>query len=125
VFDIDSEDPKIRSFIDAYRAKYDLEPDLYAAHGYDSVMVLAEALRIGGRTSSELWKGIRSIRDFSGATGTVQFDERGDVQKFPRVYVVNEGILVDYEAEVERRRRELLERLRDLEKEQRQTRAGD
>lgn len=125
VFDIDSEDPVIRNFIDGYRAKYNLEPDLYAAHGYDSVMVLAEALKIGGRTSSELWKGIRSLRDFRGATGTVQFDERGDVQKFPRVYVVNEGVLVDYEAEVERRRRELLERLRDLEAEQRRTRAGD
>jgi branched-chain amino acid transport system substrate-binding protein len=125
VFDIDSEDPIIRKFIDAYRAKYDLEPDLYAAHGYDSVLVLAEALRIGGRTSSELWKGIRSIRDFKGATGTVQFDERGDVQKFPHVYVVNEGVLVDYEAEVERRRRELLERLRELEENQRRTRAGD
>ncbi len=125
VFDIDSEDPTIRKFVDAYRAKYDLEPDLYAAHGYDSVLVLAEALKLGGRTSSELWKGIRSIRDFSGATGTVQFDERGDVQKFPRVYVVNEGLLVDYEAEVERRRRELLERLRELEEDQRRTRAGD
>lgn len=125
VFDIESEDPIIRNFIEAYRAKYDLEPDLYAAHGYDSLMVLAEALKKGGRTSSEFWKGIRSIRDFSGATGTVQFDERGDVQKFPRVYVVNEGLLVDYEAEVERRRRELLERLRDLEQEQRRTRAGD
>ncbi len=125
VFDIDSEDPTIRKFVDAYRAKYDLEPDLYAAHGYDSVLVLAEALKLGGRTSSELWKGIRSIRDFSGATGTVQFDERGDVQKFPRIYVVNEGVLVDYEAEVERRRRELLERLRELEEDQRRTRADD
>jgi branched-chain amino acid transport system substrate-binding protein len=125
VFDVDSEEPAIRIFVDAYRAKYSLEPDLYAAHGYDSVMVLAEALKKGGRTSSELWKGIRSIRDFTGATGTVQFDERGDVQKFPRVYVVNEGVLVDYEAEVDRRRRELLERLRKLEQEQRQTRVGD
>jgi branched-chain amino acid transport system substrate-binding protein len=124
VFDIESEDPTIRKFIDAYRTKYDLEPDLYAAHGYDSVLVLAEALKLGGRTSSELWKGIRSIRDFSGATGTLQFDERGDVQKFPRVYVVNEGVLVDYEAEVERRRRELLERLRELEENQRRTRAN-
>lgn len=125
VFDRDSEDPTIRNFIEAYRAKYDLEPDLYAAHGYDSLLVLAEALKKGGRTTSEFWKGIRSIRDFSGATGTVQFDERGDVQKFPRVYVVNEGVLVDYEAEVERRRRELLDRLRALEQEQRRTREGD
>ena len=58
------------------------------------------------------------MRDFEGATGTVQFDERGDVQKFPRVYVVNNGALIDYEAEVERRRKALLQRLRDLEKRQ-------
>ena len=48
-------------------------------------------------------------------TGTVQFDERGDVQKYPRVYAVEGGNLVDYEKEVEKRRQELLERLRRLE----------
>ena len=48
----------------------------------------------------------------------MQFDERGDVQKFPRVYVVVDGRLIDYEAEVERKRRELLDRLRALEKRQ-------
>jgi len=42
------------------------------------------------------------------------------VQKFPHVYVVEEGNLIDYEAEVEKRRRELLERLRELERRQRQ-----
>ena len=54
----------------------------------------------------------------------IQFDERGDVQKFPRVYVVEDGNLVDYEAEVEKRRRELLDRLRELERKQRQKAAG-
>ena len=52
-------------------------------------------------------------------TGTIQFDERGDVQKFPRVYVVENGNLIDYEKEVEKRRRELLDRLRRLEDAQR------
>lgn len=125
VFEVESEEPTIKGFVDAFRAKYGLTPDLYAAHGYDAMMILAESLRKAkGRTSSEFWKGIRSIRDFAGATGTIQFDERGDVQKFPRVYVVNNGALVDYQGEVEARRRKLLERLRNLEEEQRKRGSG-
>lgn len=115
VFDTDSEDPTVSGFVTKYRDKYGLTPDLYSAHGYDAVMILAEGLIQGGPLANDFWKGIRSIRDFEGVTGTIQFDERGDVQKFPRVYVINNGDLVDYEAEIERKRQELLERLRELE----------
>jgi branched-chain amino acid transport system substrate-binding protein len=119
-FDTKSEDPLIKGFVDAYREKYGLTPDLYAAHGYDSVLVLAEAVReSGGEFASDLWSALRGLRDFQGVTGTLQFDERGDVQKFPRVFVVNEGQLVDYEKEITRRREEILKRLRDLEQRQR------
>ena len=121
-FDPDSEEPETQVFVEGYRAKYQSEPNLYAVHGYDATMVLAEALRRSGNVPSEFWSAVRSLRDFHGAAGTIQFDERGDVQKFPRVYVVNNGELVDYEAEVERRRQELLDRLRRLEEEQRRTR---
>ena len=117
-FDPESEDPKVQEFVVAYREKYGANPDLYAVHGYDAMLVLAEAAKTGDFMPSEFWSRIRSLRDFVGATGTVQFDERGDVQKFPRVYVVNNGALIDYEAEVERRRKALLQRLRDLEKRQ-------
>lgn len=119
-FDTQSDVPLIKDFVDSYRAKYGLTPDLYAAHGYDSVMVLAAGIRqSGGDFASELWSGLRALRDYQGVTGTLQFDERGDVQKFPRVYVVNEGRLVDYEKEIERKRREIMEKLRDLEQQQR------
>ncbi len=124
VFEPDSEDAQIQGFVNAYRGTYGLPPDLYAAHGYDAMMVLAEALRKAGPIASDFWKGITSIREFEGVTGMIQFDEKGDVQKFPRVYVVEEGNLVDYEAEVERRRRELLERLRELEQRQRESVRG-
>jgi len=117
-FDPKSEDPLVKGFVQAFRDKYGLSPDLYAAHGYDAVMVLAEAVRRGNVVPTEFWRDVRSLREFVGVTGTLQFDERGDVQKFPRVYVVNNGVLIDYEAEVERRRRDLLERLRELEKRQ-------
>jgi branched-chain amino acid transport system substrate-binding protein len=118
-FDVDSEDPRIAVFVEAFREKYGLTPDLYAAHGYDAVMALAQALEEGGPMSNDFWKSVRGLRDFTGVTGPIQFDERGDVQKYPRVYMVEEGNLVDYEKEVEKRRQELLERLRRLEEAQR------
>ncbi len=82
-------------------------------------MALAQALQEGGPMPNDFWKSVRGLRDFTGVTGPIQFDERGDVQKYPRVYVVEDGDLVDYEKEVEKRRQELLERLRRLEEAQR------
>jgi branched-chain amino acid transport system substrate-binding protein len=108
----------VRVFVDPYQAKYDSPPDLYAAHGYDTMQVVAQALVEGGNIKTDFWKAIRALRDFSGATGTLQFDERGDVQKFPRIYVVIDGSLVDFEARVEARRKKLLDDLRKLQQKQ-------
>ena len=125
VFEADSEDPNIQAFVAAYREKYGFAPDLYAAHGYDAMMVLAEAIATNtDGAPSDLWKSMRSLRNFTGVTGAVQFDERGDVQKFPRVYVVQDGNLVDYVSEIEEKRKELLERLRALQEAQR-SRSGN
>lgn len=119
VFEANSEDPEVEAFVGRFRERFGADPDLYAAHGYDAMKTLVGALERGqGGTPSEFWASIRSLRDFSGVTGPIQFDERGDVQKFPRVYIVSDGSLLDFEAEVERRRQELLDRLRRLEQRQ-------
>jgi branched-chain amino acid transport system substrate-binding protein len=122
VFETETEDPVVRKFVRDYQAAYGELPDLYAAHGYDSVMVLADAILEldRGPVAADMWKGIRKLKDYAGVTGTIQFDERGDVQKFPRVYVIEQGNLVDYEREVTRRRQELLDRLHRLQEQQRQ-----
>ena len=117
-FDPESEDPHVQALVIPYREQYGSVPDLYAAHGYDTMLVLGQALLEGGAIKTDFWKAIRAIREFVGATGTVQFDERGDVQKFPRVYVVMNGTLVDYEARVEARRQKLLDELRKLQQKQ-------
>jgi branched-chain amino acid transport system substrate-binding protein len=115
VFDIDSDAPQVKEFVTAYRQKYGEDPGLFAAHGYDAMIVLDQALENAGRaTSSEFWKGIRQIHDFEGVTGIIQFDERGDVQKFPRIYTVSDGKLIDYDEWVGKRRQELQHRMEEL-----------
>ncbi len=116
VFEAESDQPRIRDFVTRFRAKYGIAPDLYAAHGYDAVRVLEAAVAADrDGEPSAFWRSLRELRDLPGVTGTIQFDERGDVQKFPRVYVVDGGRLFDFEREIEAQRRALLERLRELE----------
>jgi len=106
--------PETTSFLESYRAAYDSQADIWAAHGYDAFRVLAQALEDGGRTPNDLWRGMRSIRELRGPSGLIQFDEKGDVAKFPRVYVVEDGQLVDYEEAVDDKRQEILRRIGEL-----------
>jgi branched-chain amino acid transport system substrate-binding protein len=92
-FDTESEDPEVRAFVEAYRAKYDEDPDTFAAQGYDAVMALAQALSGEKHRPRELWQGLRALAGYQGVTGVIQFDEQGNVSQFPRVYIVQGGKL--------------------------------
>lgn len=92
-FDSGSGDPRVQAFVEAYRAKHGTAPDLYAAHGYDAVMALARAREVEDGSAGELWQGLRSLAGLQGVTGVIQFDERGNVGQFPRVWVVEKGHL--------------------------------
>jgi branched-chain amino acid transport system substrate-binding protein len=117
-FDIDGKKvaPNVQAFVDAYRAKYNADPDLYAAHGFDSYLVLIEAIAQGGDSPLHFWKGMRGIREYPGVTGPLQFDEKGDVKKFPHVYVVDQGRAIDVEVKRQEqidKAREEMERLQE------------
>ena len=78
------------------------------------MMVFVEAVPDRFRTASDFRSGLRGIDDYPGVAGTIRFDERGDVGKFPRVYQVVKGGLRDYETDVNKDREELLKKLREL-----------
>jgi branched-chain amino acid transport system substrate-binding protein len=93
MFDPDSDNPKVEMFLDAYRERWGEAPDLFAAHGYDALEVLARALLTEQAHGSQLWKGLRGLTGYRGVTGFLQFDPQGRAGKFPRVYVVDDGAL--------------------------------
>ena len=74
----------VEKFTAAYEAKFGKEPELFAAEGYDVIRLIAEA--IAGTTAESLnGSGIRDflrrVRDYAGASGTISFDQSGDVIK--------------------------------------------
>jgi branched-chain amino acid transport system substrate-binding protein len=125
VFDLESKNPLVKEFVDAYRKKYREDPGLYAAHGYDAVMVLVESLKAASLPSSgEILKGLRQLSNFQGVTGVIQFDERGDVKKYPRIYIVKDGRLIDYESWAEAERERIRKELERIRREARQSSPG-
>ncbi len=117
-YDVDSDNPGVRTFVDAYRAKYNEDPDIYAAHGYDSMLLVGEALKMTLNTlPSEVLKGLRSIDPLQGATGTLQFNESGDAQKFARAHWIEDGVAHDFQELMKERQEALRKKMDDLRRE--------
>jgi len=113
-FDPDSDRPEVQEFVEAYRDAYGAEPDVYAAYGYDAMMVLARALDDANANQYDLWKSLRGLSDYQGVTGFIQFNEQGEVGQFPRVYVVENGRLAPFQKMDERTKKRLVRRLASL-----------
>ena len=113
-FEADSEGEPIKSFVTAFGQKYNDAPDVWSAHGYDAMMVLVHAIPAKFRTPSDFRSSLKSTENYQGVAGVIQFDDKGDVSKFPHVYQVTTDGLRDYEIEVSRDREALMEQLREL-----------
>jgi branched-chain amino acid transport system substrate-binding protein len=101
-FDPTADSAGVRSFATAFVARYGSEPDVYAAHAYDAVRVLAAAAeRAGSWDADPIKDALLRIDNFDGATGRLAFDRKGDVVQYPRLYVVRGGRFVAYDRFVE------------------------
>ncbi len=96
-FDKNSDDLSIQDFVKHYENKFGVEAGVYAAHGYDAMMVLIEAIKIGGISSDGIKDALLSLKDFHGVTGKTTFIKGGDVIKPFRVMSVKNGEFIDFE----------------------------
>jgi branched-chain amino acid transport system substrate-binding protein len=120
-FDTSSTEEPMAGFVKAYEAKYGDPPGFYAAHGYDAVMVLVQALRQANSAMAlDVRNGLKGLADFPGVTGNIQFRDNGDVQRFMRVHLISDGKPRDFEDYMSKRRQELEEKRKELEQQRRE-----
>jgi branched-chain amino acid transport system substrate-binding protein len=75
---IDKKDPLNEKFVAAYRAKYNADPDQFAAQGYDSALILAEAIDRAGSTEGAKLRDALLKTDHAGILGHFQFTPHRD-----------------------------------------------
>ena len=74
--------PVVQDFVRRYKAKYNGVPDAMAALGYDSAMLLADAIKRAGTTDADkLRAAIADTRDFNGVTGKITIDPKRNASK--------------------------------------------
>jgi branched-chain amino acid transport system substrate-binding protein len=102
-FDVASEEDGARKFVLAYRQKYPgSEPDVHSANGYDAMKLLWTAIKDAGSTDAEdVRRSLADIDGYAGAAGPTTFDDKGDVVRQPRLFVVRDGTAMPYEDRVE------------------------
>ncbi len=70
-------DPQVVKFVEAFKAKYNKEPDAFAALGYDSVQIMVQGLKNAGEANSvKLTEALAKIKDFNGITGKMSIDDQ-------------------------------------------------
>ncbi|WP_242257766.1 ABC transporter substrate-binding protein [Streptococcus thoraltensis] len=81
---------KAAEFAKAYKEKYGEEPSMFAALGYDSVYMVADAAE-GAKNSAEIAKNLAKTKDFEGATGTMTIDKKHNPVKSVSVVGLTDG----------------------------------
>lgn len=67
------------AYYEAYRARYNEDPDHYSAWAYDAINAFAQVMKGAPDLQAEtLRKGMMAIKGFEGAEGQYNFDARGD-----------------------------------------------
>ncbi len=92
-FSPENSDPAVQKFVAAFKARYNGEtPDAMAALGYDSAMVLADAIRRAGTTESgKLRDAIAATNGFAGVTGATTLDAQRNATKPAVIITVKDG----------------------------------
>ena len=74
--------PMVQDFVKKYKAKYGNAPDAMAALGYDSALILADALkRAGTPDADKLRAAIADTKNFQGVTGKITIDPNRNASK--------------------------------------------
>lgn len=73
----DSDDPAVKKFVAAYKAKYNVEPNALAALGYDTAYLVAQAIKNAGTADdSQKIRDALNALDMQLVTGRIKFNEK-------------------------------------------------
>ena len=87
--------PRVQNFVAAYKKRFGSTPDSNASLGYDSVLVLVDAIRRAGTTErGALREAIATTRDFQAVTGKITIDSDRNASKNAVIIQVQNGKFV-------------------------------
>lgn len=85
-FDPTDQRPQVRDFVQAFKARFNGEPTHLNAHAYDQIMLIADVVKRGGKDPQSIRDTLAATKNFSGVTGSVEFDKTNQNIKMDTVH---------------------------------------
>src|SRR5207247_6176366 len=76
----------VQSVVRSFKAKYTHEPTHINAHAFDQIGVIADVVRRGGKDSQSIRDIMATTKNFSGVTGSVEFDKTNQNTKMDTIH---------------------------------------
>jgi branched-chain amino acid transport system substrate-binding protein len=90
--------PRVQAFVKEYQAKYGRAPSKFAAHTYDTAMIIADAIgRAGSTTPAKVRDALAATKDYQGLIGAVTIDKDRELVLHLRRLVVRNGQFVPWD----------------------------
>ncbi len=67
-------------FVDKYKKRFNADVQVYSPYSYDAVYIVADAIKRAGKVDRASITAAIPATSYNGVTGTVAFDEKGDVK---------------------------------------------
>lgn len=89
--------PRGTVFYNKYKEKYGSEPNWDAAFTYDNIMLIKDILeKPGSFQVPRFRKQLKILKEYSGVSGNISFDSKGDVKTSLRLATIKKGKIVPY-----------------------------
>jgi branched-chain amino acid transport system substrate-binding protein len=85
-FDPTDQRPQVRDFVQAFKTKFNADPTHLNAHAYDQIMLIADVVKRGGKDPQTVRDALAATKDFSGITGSVEFDKTNQNIKMDTIH---------------------------------------
>jgi len=84
--------PAVQDFVKRFRVQHNETPDAMAALGYDSAMILADAIKRAGSTDgAKVAAALAATKDFAGITGKITMDANRNASKPAVILTIKDG----------------------------------
>ena len=84
--------PAVQDFVKRFRAQHNETPDAMAALGYDSAMILADAIKRAGSTAgTKVAAALAATKEFAGITGKITIDANRNASKPAVILTIKDG----------------------------------
>ena len=79
-----------------YYEKFKTKPDIFACYGYESGIIMMDAIKSSSQNKPEEVIRYLLSNEFNSLTGIMSFDEKGEAKRNFQIYKVENGAFIPY-----------------------------